>query len=199
MGEGERCEGLPGLLRIVVLRKKFKFKNLLYVSFWRYAEFRTWKKSRNSVKSRGISRNYPTRNSSEFRRNFCQFRTEYGIDGSKKTDGIPCRQNSVDTLTQTRLYAQHETVVMYWQKLPANLAQISATGGKRIHHTQCTHTQHTHLAGILWVLWQNLRPVAPNQEKPHTNPLHSLIYLYLHIIGLFWGVRYLIHHSEHKY
>jgi hypothetical protein len=24
-------------------------------------------------------------------------------------------------------------------------------------------------------LWQNLRPVAPNQEKPHTTPYHSLI------------------------
>jgi hypothetical protein len=25
---------------------------------------------------------------------------EYGIDRSKKTDGIPCRRNSVDTLAQ---------------------------------------------------------------------------------------------------
>jgi hypothetical protein len=72
---------------------------------------------------------------------------------------------------------------MYRQKLPANLAQISATGGKRVHHTQYTHTQHTHLAGILCVLWQNLRPVAPNQEEPQTTPLHSLIYLYLLIIA----------------
>jgi hypothetical protein len=32
--------------------------------------------------------------SAEFLRNF-----EYGIDGSKKTDGIPCRRNSVDTLS----------------------------------------------------------------------------------------------------
>ena len=67
-------------------------RKLLYVSFWRYTKFRTWKKSRNSVKFRGISRNYPTRNSAEFRRNFCQFRTEYGIDGSKKN-----RRNSVST------------------------------------------------------------------------------------------------------
>jgi hypothetical protein len=65
---------------------------LLYVSFWRCTEFRTWKKSRNSVKFRGISRNYRTRNSVEFRRNFSQFRTEYGIDGSKKN-----RRNSVST------------------------------------------------------------------------------------------------------
>ncbi len=64
----------------------------LNVSFWRYREFRTWKKSRNSVKFRGISRNYTTRNSAEFRRNFNQFRTEYGIDGSKKN-----RRNSVST------------------------------------------------------------------------------------------------------
>ncbi len=65
---------------------------LLLVSFWRYAEYRTWKKSRNSVKFRGISRNYTTRNSAEFHRNFSQFRTEYGIDGSKKN-----RRNSVST------------------------------------------------------------------------------------------------------
>jgi hypothetical protein len=50
------------------------------------------KKSRNSVKFRGISRNYTSRNSAEFRRNFSQFRTEYGIDGSKKN-----RRNSVST------------------------------------------------------------------------------------------------------
>jgi hypothetical protein len=51
---------------------------------------RTWKKSRNSVKFREISRNYTSRNSAEFRRNCSQFRTEYGIDGSKKN-----RRNSV--------------------------------------------------------------------------------------------------------
>jgi len=50
------------------------------------------KKSRNSVKFRGISRNYSSRNSAEFRRNFSPFRTEYGIDGSKKN-----RRNSVST------------------------------------------------------------------------------------------------------
>jgi hypothetical protein len=48
------------------------------------------KKSRNSVKFREISRNYTSRNLAEFRRNFSQFRTEYGIDGSKKN-----RRNSV--------------------------------------------------------------------------------------------------------
>ncbi len=57
-------------------------RKLLNVSFWRYREFRTWKKSRN----------YTTWNSAEFRRNFNQFRTEYGIDGSKKN-----RRNSVST------------------------------------------------------------------------------------------------------
>ncbi len=61
-------------------------------TFWRYTEFCKWKKSRNSVKFRGISRNYTTRNSAEFRRNFSQFCTEYGIDGSKKN-----RRNSVST------------------------------------------------------------------------------------------------------
>jgi hypothetical protein len=54
---------------------------------------------------REIPRNftdYMTRNSGEFRRNFSQFRTEYGIDGSKKTGGIPCGRNSVDTLLAAR-------------------------------------------------------------------------------------------------
>jgi hypothetical protein len=50
-----------------------------------------------------------SRNSAEFRRNFSQFRTEYGIDGSKKTDGIPCRRNSVDTLLC--IPCQHYVVV----------------------------------------------------------------------------------------
>jgi hypothetical protein len=49
-------------------------------------------------------------------------------------------------------------------------------GGKEyIIHS--THTQYTHLAGPFWVLWQNPRPFAPNQEKPHTTPYHSLIYI----------------------
>ncbi len=68
----------------------YVYYKLLYVSLWRYTEFHTWKKSRNSVKFRGISRNSTTRNSAEFRRNCSQFRTEYGIDGSKKN-----RRNSV--------------------------------------------------------------------------------------------------------
>ncbi len=37
-------------------------------------------------------------------------------------------------------------------------------------------TLYTHLGGSFWVLRQNLQQVAPNQEKPHTTPLHSLIY-----------------------
>ena len=60
--------------------------------FLRYTEFQHEKKSRNSAKFRGISRNYTSRNSAEFRRNFSQFRTEYGIDGSEKN-----RRNSVST------------------------------------------------------------------------------------------------------
>ncbi len=38
------------------------------------------------------------------------------------------------------------------------------------------NTLYKHLAGSFWVLWQNLQQVALNQEKPHTTPLHSLIY-----------------------
>ena len=41
------------------------YYKLLYVFLWRYTEFHTWKKSRNSVKFRGISRNYTSRNSPE--------------------------------------------------------------------------------------------------------------------------------------
>ncbi len=68
----------------------YVYYKLLYVSLWRYTEFYTWQKSRNSVKFRGISRNYTTRNSAEFLRNCSQFLKEYGIDGSKKN-----RRNSV--------------------------------------------------------------------------------------------------------
>ncbi len=80
------------------------------------------------------------------------------------------------TFSQTISYAPDFTVVNYWQKLPANLAQISATWGKRVHHTQ-----YSHLAGPFSILWQNLRPavVAHNQEKPHTTPYYSLIFISL--------------------
>jgi hypothetical protein len=37
------------------------------------------------------------------------------------------------------------------------------------------YTVHT-FRWPFWVLWQNLRPVAPSQEKPHTTLYHSLIY-----------------------
>jgi hypothetical protein len=78
---------------------------------------------------------------------------------------------------------------MYWQKLPASLAQISATGGKGVHCTQYMYiTLYKHLAGSFWVLWQNLQQVAPNQEKPHTTPLHSLIYsIYISVYLPHWG------------
>jgi hypothetical protein len=39
---------------------------------------------------------------------------------------------------QTISYAPDFTVVNYWQKLPANPAQISTAGGKIVHHTQYT-------------------------------------------------------------
>ncbi len=44
--------------------------------------------------------------------------------------------------------------------------------GKREHNTQyCTHT---HLTGLLWVLWQNLRPVAPVRKSPIPLPTTHL-------------------------
>ncbi len=78
-------------------------------------------------KFRGISRNYTTENSAEFRRNFSQFRTEYGIDRSKKN-----RRNSVDTLDggsiflKTReiglpSYNDLSTAVKIWRWASANV------------------------------------------------------------------------------
>ncbi len=46
------------------------------------------------------------------------------------------------------------------------------------------NTLYKHLAGSFWVLRQNLQQVVPNQEKPHTTPLHSLIYsIYISVGG----------------
>ncbi len=45
------------------------------------------------------------------------------------------------------------------------------------------NTLYTHLAGSFWVSRQNHQQVAPNQEKPHTTPLHSLIYsIYISVV-----------------
>jgi hypothetical protein len=42
---------------------------------------------------------------------------------------------------------------------------------------------YKHLAGSFWVLRQNLQQVALNQEKPHTTPLHYLIYsIYISVV-----------------
>ncbi len=47
------------------------------------------------------------------------------------------------------------------------------------------NTLYKHLAGSFWVLRQNLQQVAPNQEKPHTTPLHSLIYsIYISVVSM---------------
>jgi hypothetical protein len=81
-------------------------RKLFYVSLWRCTEFRTWKKSRNSLKFRGISRNYRTRNLPGIPRNFSQFRTEYGIDGSKKN-----RRNSVST--EFRGHPRYKPTIYY--------------------------------------------------------------------------------------
>ncbi len=82
------------------------------------------------------------------------------------------------TFSQTKKYAPDFTVVNYWQKFPANLAQIAAAGGKRVHHTQYTHFTFN---SPLRVLWQNLRPVAHNLEKPHMHYYLPLPHLYIYL------------------
>jgi hypothetical protein len=78
--------------------------------------------------------------------------------------------------SQTKSYCPRLTVVNYWQKLPCRPTwhKFQPHGTQYTLHS--THRQYTHLAGPLWVLWQNLRSVAPNQEKPHTTPFF-FIYL----------------------
>jgi hypothetical protein len=46
------------------------------------------------------------------------------------------------------------------------------------------NTLYKQLAGSFWVLRRNLQQVAPNQQKPHTTPLHSLIYSIYISVGL---------------
>ncbi len=70
-------------LRIVVLDRRKIIKSV-------FLEIHGILYMKKVTEFRGISRNYSSRNSAEFRRNFSQFRTKYGIDGSKKN-----RRNSV--------------------------------------------------------------------------------------------------------
>jgi hypothetical protein len=67
--------------------------------------------------------------------------------------------------------------VKYWQKLPANLGQISATGGKRVHHTQYTNTQYK-------FSWHPLSFVAESSASGSLSgkaPYHSLTLPHLFI------------------
>ncbi len=55
--------------------------------------------------------------------------------------------------------------------------------GERSTLNTVYNTLYKQLAGSFWVLRQNLQQVAPNQEKPHTTPLHSLIYsIYISVV-----------------
>jgi hypothetical protein len=105
-------------------------------------------------------------------------RTAGGGKGEEQREGtqFPSLLASCEILDiqPNHSYAPDFTVVNYWQKLLANLAQISATGGKRVYQTPYTYRVRTHIhciAGPFWVLWQNLRPVDPKSGKA---PYHSL-------------------------
>ncbi len=85
--------------------------------------------------------------------------------------------------TQTKLFAQHETVVMYWQKLPASLAQISATGGKEYTKHSIQYTVQT----FSWLLLSSAAESLASGPQSGKAQYHSLTLphlLYLYISGL---------------
>ncbi len=124
--------------RVLHEEKNLKLRKLLYVSFWRYTVRNSvHEKSRNSVKFRGISRNYTWRNSAEFRRNFSQFRPEYGIDRSDKKqtefrgDGIPWTPYRRHTGCRCRWYG----LILYLREVNASdkfCTPVSLTFSKKV-------------------------------------------------------------------
>jgi hypothetical protein len=78
--------------------------------------------------------------------------------------------------SQTISYAPDFTVVnyRYLQKFPPNLEQISATGEKRVHHTQYKYTVHAFTWPLTWSFVAESSASGPQSGKA---PYHSLIYI----------------------
>jgi hypothetical protein len=83
---------------------------------------------------------------------------------------------SCETFGQTKSYAPDLLLSSTDRNCRPTWQKFQPQGGKE-YTIHSTHKQFTHLAGPFWVLRKNLWPVAPNQEKPHTSPYHSLIYI----------------------
>jgi hypothetical protein len=97
------------------------------------------------------------------------------------------------TFSHTISYAPYFTVVNYWQKLPANLAQILAARGKSVlvHHIQYRYTHIAGLSLLNFVAESSASGKPPHHSLPlPATPYHYLIYFsYLCTYDLYGPVR----------